>query len=218
MMKVGIIAPIKFLRKYCITNIQYCLPSLLEESKGYREFYLERQRMGNIVILDCKKISWRREPEDLELVKKVLTYLKPTYIILPSYMYSVDLTIMVAKEYSGKLKGNFIGCLEGTTLRETKKCAKNLKLAQYAIPSHLFNICKGYFKEGIFIENHSSIDEFIGSDGILVTSLPVRLGLQGRLLSDDKPSPPSLTFHEDEDRYPTVTRRNVEEAIDFYEE
>jgi len=26
-----------------------------------------------------------------------------------------------------------------------------------------------------------------------------------------------LTFHEDEDRYPTVTRRNVEEAIDFYE-
>ena len=58
-MKIGIIAPINFLEKYCITDIQYVLPKLLVEESQYRTFYAERKRQGDTIILDCKDPHWK---------------------------------------------------------------------------------------------------------------------------------------------------------------
>jgi len=222
-MKVGIIAPIKFLNEYCITNIQYCLPSLLEDSKEYRDFYIGRKGKGDIIILDCRKPGWKRKPEDWNLVWTALEHLKPSIIILPSYMYNEKETSIVANSFKRDLRRlgvKLAGCLEGTSISEVKKCMRSLKdVDMYAIPSHIYNICKKLDgKPLIYIENHLALEELDGLDGILVTSLPVRLGLEGRLLSDYLPSPPSITFYEKEDKYPMITEKNVEEAVEHYEE
>lgn len=221
-MRVGIIAPIKFLKEYCITDVQYCLPSLIINSETYRNFYLHRRELGNIIILDSTKIGWVRKPEDIRVVQEALKILQPSMLILPSYMFNYRKTIQVASEWTGRIRGlKLVGCLEGASLQEIRKCREKIKgVNQYAIPSHLHNIYK-ITKHGsplVYIENHSWVEELSTSlDGILLTSLPVRLGLQGRVLSNYKPRPPGLTFYEEEDKYPTITRKNIEEALIYYE-
>lgn len=223
-MKVGIIAPIKFLDRYCITNIQYCLPRLLFENEKYRRFYTERKKRGNTIILDCRKLIWKREPEDFDVIKRAFEILNPTYVIPPSYMYNREETLEELGRFLRRFEDieNYTVCLEGTTKKDVLACYRTLKdqSGTIAIPSHIFNFWKG---EGtkhyiIYIENHLNIEELENHDGILVTSLPIRLGLQGRLLSDYLPSTPSLTFYEDEDKYPTVTMRNVQETVKYYRE
>lgn len=223
-MKIGIIAPIKGLKKYCTTEVQYCLPSLILKSEKYREFYLERKDKGNLVLLDSRKVGWRREPESLQVTKEAVSILEPSVLILPSYMYDSGRTVDIASQYLRELKPkSVVGCVEGTTEDEAIMCAKKLTklgLVTLAIPSHLFKFCKQIVHNGptIYIENHLNMEELDGQEGVLVTSLPVRLGLQGRLISDYLPSPPSLTFHEKEDNFPNLIRRNIEEIINFYEE
>lgn len=222
-MKIGMIAPINFLDKYCITDTQYCLPRLLVESREYRDFYIGRKKAGDFIILDCRRPSWRREPEDWNLVWMVLGYLKPSTIILPSYMFNVKETIKVTNTFKKDLKKlgiTLAGCLEGTSHEEIGYClTKMRKISEViAIPSHIFNLWRGeeYEFPKIYIESHLNLEELDGLDGTLITSLPIRLGLEGRLLSDYLPSPPSLTFYEEEDNYPMITKKNVEEAIEYY--
>jgi len=220
-MKVGIIAPIKMLRSYCTTSVQYYLPGLLENEE-YREFYSTLPK-GTTKIMDCRKPIWRGKPEDLEICKLGCD-LQPNYIILPSLMFNPEETVKVGRKYASKLNclnSKLIACLEGTTKKEVLDCAKSLGgFSGYAIPSHLYSICKKIprSKLTIYIENYSKYNELEGLNGILVTSLPVRLGLQGRLLSDYLPSPSSLTFYEREDKYPLVVEKNIKEDINFYGE
>jgi len=176
-----------------------------------------------VIILDCRKPGWRRKPEDFDLCELAIKQIQPSLIILPSYMHNAEKTIEVAKYFIGKLSPyieKLVGCLEGTTTEEVNWCMKGIKgVFTYAIPSHLYGICKkvNWDKPIIYIDNHLHLEELNGLDGILVTSLPVRLGLVGRMLSEYVPSPPSLTFHEEEDKYPMITMKNVEEAIAYYE-
>jgi len=222
-MKVGLIAPIKLLDKYCTTNVQYVLPSLYSESRIYRDFYDGRGDEGDIVMLDCKRIGWKREPEDISLCVEVAYHLQPSLIILPSYMYNLTSTIEVAYRYTEEFRDiKLVGCLEGTTHKEAQRCMRayhGMGLNSFAVPSHMHNVlAKVDSKEVIYVENHLKAGELVGLEGILVTSLPVRLGLQGRLLSDYFPSPPSLTFHEEEDPFPMVVERNIKEALRYYED
>ncbi|MBU1067412.1 hypothetical protein KKE60_06465 [Patescibacteria group bacterium] len=221
-MKVGIIAPISSLRKYCKTEIQYCIPSLIVSSKEYRNFYKEQEKTASLLILDTAKVGWKREPENFGVVEKALDYINPTLIITPSYMYNLNKTIEVVREFLTYFKPKMIaGCLEGTTEKEVQACSsklKNLGIATKAIPAHILRITKEIVSNGptIYIDNHLTIKELYGLEGVLVTSLPVRLGLQGRLLSDYMPSPPLLNFYE-EDKFQEMIEKNIKELRNFYE-
>lgn len=220
-MEVGIIAPIKLLKECCITNIQYCLPSLLLESKEYLFFYEDKVKQGCTLFLDCKKIGWRREPEILDIVKKSLKLITPNYVILPSHMFNKNKTIGIQREFLKKLRGHkLVQCLEGTTKEEISDCLTALPEMEIIIPSHNINTCKDISWSGpiTYLDNHLNIEEIKNREGdILITSLPIRLGLQGRLLSDYRPSPPSLTFYEEENKYPTIIKRNIKEVIRYYQ-
>jgi hypothetical protein len=219
-MKVGIIAPIKFLDRYCITNIQYCLPSLLVTNVSYRNFHKKRKAKGNIIILDCRKVAWKRKPEDFEVIGKALELIIPDIIIAPSYMFNSQASSKILKEFVTEfpsISTKVIKCLEGASEKDLLYFPWTKELA---VPSHMYrylSIIKST-PNTIYIENHLNLEELSGKDGILVTSLPIRLGLQGRLLSDCRPSPNSLTFFEEEDKYEKITRKNVEDTIEFYEE
>ena len=220
-MKVGIIAPISMLNRYCTTEFQYCLPSLLLESEKYRTFYTDSKRV--FTILDTVKLGWRREPEDPDIIEEVLSFLTPDLTILPSYMYDVAKTVRVSQEFLVRFKPKYVaGCLEGASTSEIKECKEllgNLGIGALTIPSHLYSMYKGNNLKAptIFIENHLKLEEIESPNGILVTSLPVRLGLQGRLISDYLPSPHNLTFYEEEDNFPDIIERNIKETLIHYE-
>ena len=224
-MRVGIIAPIAMLDKYCVTKTQYCLPRLIVENTTYRDFYQKKTKEGKVVIMDLKKPSWKREPEDWEIVEQALKVIEPEVIILPSYTFEKDKTVKVTLQYSRALRNKNYQvwpCLEGTSKEEVRACQRSLKDVNeglwFALPSYLYSVAEHKGKTMMYIENHMSMGELDGcGNAILVTSLPIRLGLEGRLITDYRPSPSSLTFMETEDRFPKVTERNVRTLIDYYE-
>ena len=217
-MKVGIITPVRFLERYCITDIQYCLPRLLVESMEYRNFYIRRQKEDNTLILDCRRPTWRRQPEDFSVVKEALKVIEPSVIIAPSYMFDSKASMGIYRAFMETFKSDkVVRCLEEASEEEVDTYPRNISIA---IPSHMFRYAlkEPWGPQAVYIENHLSLGELDGLDGILVTSLPIRLGLQGRLLSNCLPSPPSLTFYEEEDPYPMITMKNVQETIEYYKE
>jgi len=216
-MKIGIIAPIHLLERYCITDVHYVLPKLLVEESKYRNFYTKRKVQGHTIILDCRNLHWKRTPEDFDLVKKALNLLPPNIIIAPSYMFNAKLSQEVVKKFLKELPTNrnkVLRCIEGAS----ESYLRYKKDTQYAIPSHMFRFLDHLPIKALYIDNHLDPKELSERKGILVTSLPVRLGLQGRLLSDFKPAPESLGFYEKEDLYPKITQKNVEDIIEFYKE
>lgn len=226
-MKVGIIAPISMLDEYCTTDIQYCLPRLLVENKTYSDFYKKRKKKGNTIIIDSRKVgTWKREPEDFDIIEKALDIIEPNYFILPSWMFNQKRTLSVMEKYwqSRRIgQGRVVACLEGTTIKEIDELREldwdEMDITTFALPEHIQTFCKTVECDSpiIYIENHLRIEELEKLDGILVTSLPVKLGLQGRLLSDYLPGPPSLTFYEEENRFPKVVERNILELLEYYE-
>jgi len=220
-MRVGIIAPTSMLGDYCKTPIQYCLPSLLVENEAYRHFYLGKRSLGNFtIILDCRKPGWKREPEDFRVVIDSLKILHPDFIVAPSHMFKAKESSYIYEEFRRDLplfNKRIIRCLEGTSKEEIGTFPKSSTIA---VPSHMYRYIEDIKLPScvIYIENHLNVEELNGRKGILVTSLPVRLGLQGRLISDYRPSPNSLTFNETENLYPKVVMRNITETLEFYEE
>ena len=219
-MRVSIIAPTSMLRTYCTTGIQYCLPRLFLEDRAYRHFYLERHKAGDLIILDCTKPEWKRQPASLESVRAVVARLYPQLIILPSHMYFWSKTVQVAREYMKELPNvELVACLEGASRLQINQCMRAIKnVHSYALPSHIYGVCKTvkWDKPIIYIDNHIQLEDLGGIEDILITSLPIRLGLEGRLLSDNRPKPPYLKFNEG-DKYPMVVRKNIEEVLRYYE-
>ena len=207
-MKIGLVAPPSMLN-YCITSTQYCLPYLIVENKKYRGFYVRKALEGNTTILDCRRLEWRRTPEKLETCLKAIEMLSPSIIILPSVMHNRKRTFEAACKYITKMKEvgeRFAYCIEGTSskeLRESVSDSRNIPGNAFtiAVPSHSHRLCKSitYERPIIYLGVHQNIDELLEvPDGILITSLPLRLGLEGKLLSNYLPTPPSLTFLEEE--------------------
>jgi hypothetical protein len=219
-MRVGIIAPTKLLNEYCTTDTQYCLPKLLVQDQDYLEFYKERKRLGNYIIMDIKKLGWKREPEDFGVVWQALNRLEPSIVILPSFMFNLQKTLGVIQEFLREFNpSSYAPCFEVSTPESFYEFILESKGQEtYALPSHLYRYYKNLKLERqiIHIDNHININELEGKEGILVTSLPIRLGLQGRLITDYLPSPPSLTFEEYKDPFPKIVKRNIEETLRFY--
>ena len=221
-MEVGIIAPVSLL-KYCITDIQYCLPSLLSSNKSYKSFYKDRDSRGDLIIIDSRRIGWKRQPEDIDLVRQAMELLPKALVILPSYMFDVTKTLEISKRFLQILKPSCVaGCIEGSDIKNVEKCVegfRDLGVRTIAIPSHIYRISKTFKNNGpvIYLDNFSNLDELAKLEGTLVTSLPIRLGLQGRLVTDYLPSPPHLTF-EETPAFQKIVEKNIKDTISFYEE
>ena len=216
-MRIGIISPIKFLKDYCKTDVQYILPRLLVEESEYRDFYISREEEGDTLILDCRIPHWKRTPEDFDVIEKALGIISPHIIVAPSHMFNSKASDKTFRKFISKVpcgRSRIIRCIEGTSPKDITHSGDYPQ----AIPSHMFRYLDILPTDAIYIENHLDPNELLGRKGILVTSLPIRLGLQGRLLFDFKPTPDSLTFYEKENLYPKITMRNVKDIIEMYEE
>lgn len=230
-MNVGIVAPIKMLSKYCKGGIQYCIPTWLLESDEYFDFYARHTLNGDsLVIMDTKSKEPRRQPEEEDIVIDAGETLKPDMVITPSVAFNKDKTLSEFYKFrnsdwgSSFMKEGLIGCVEGATLEEVVSCAKGLKdhVGYYAVASHLLSFIGDGLridKPIVYIDNRTSPWEISLQKGdIIVSSLPVRLGLCGRLNSNYLPSPPPLEFLENKDNYPIITTQNVDDFISHFKE
>jgi len=219
-MEVGIVAPIRFLRKYCtLTKVQYCLARLIVEEEEYRNFYIGRQKAGDYIILDTVRLGWRRQPEEYSIIAQALKLIYPSLVVYPSFMYNTLKTISEAERFTEAFRVVGAACLEGPDLDSIAYCKSQIvPKYTFAIPSHMIPVCPAIENEKptIYIDNYLSIEELTGLAGMLVTSLPFRLGALGRLTSDYLPSPPALDFYSQEDKFPGVVERNIRETVVFY--
>lgn len=226
-MDIGIIAPIKFLTKYCTTGIQYCLPELLLESKEYLDFYTEAFHKGDKVILDVRNNDSLRKPLKEKILKDVLEIFEPTLIVMPSNAYSLSKTLVTQEDFI-KLdlikpwltNNRLIACLEATNEVEVLKYQDIWKGSKLAIPSHMYIVTKKMLKapRGLFIENRNDPYEIPQGPGALLTSMPVRLGLEGRLNSLGPTTSSTLNFYLEEERFNSVIDKNIEDLISYYKE
>lgn len=224
-MDIGIIAPIKFLNRYCITRIQYCLPELLLDSKEYFDFYSSCLVGEERVILDCRTMDPIKKPISQSILKEVLERFKPTLIIMPSNAYSLSKTLVTQEDflnidYIGYWKGarKLIACLEGTNELEVLRYQDAWTGYKLAIPSHMYIVTRKMLKapRGYFIENRNDPYEITNGKGILLTSMPIRLGLEGRLNSLGPTTSSTLNFYLQEERFETVIEKNIEDLINHY--
>ena len=224
-MDIGIIAPIKFLNKYCITRIQYCLPELLLDSPGYFDFYTSCLVGEEKVILDCRTMDPLRKPISSNILKEVLEKFKPTLIIMPSNAYSLNKTLTTQEEFLNldylnlwRHSRKLIACLEGTNELEVIKYQESWKGYKLAIPSHMYIVTRKMFQapRGYFIENRNDPYEVPNGSGVLLTSMPIRLGFEGRLNSLGPTTSSTLNFHLEEERFESVIEKNIEDLINHY--
>jgi len=224
-MEIGIIAPIKFLNRYCITRIQYCLPELLVESKEYLNFYTSCLLSQEKVILDCRTTDPIRKPISSSLLKEALDKLKPTLIVMPSNAYSLSKTLTTQEEFlnldylqTWKESRSLIACLEGTNELEVLRFQDFWKGYKIAIPSHMYIVTRKMLHgpRGYFIENRNDPYEIPNGSGILLTSMPIRLGLEGRLNSLGPTTSSTLNFYLEEERFESVIDKNIEDLINHY--
>jgi len=233
-MKVAIIAPINFLKKYCVTDFQFCYASILLDSEPYRQFYKEKLEQKQIVVVDhYPKLP--RKPLDLSGYLVATSYLesKPLWKILPDVEFSWEKTVRLASlwySYEEVKSSTCVGVIQGSNLEELDKCYRALRTfcpvlalassAEKILARDL--ICEelGITEPYIFIETYRDpVEEIPSSESAVgvVTSFPIRQAHDNRRIDEVRPTPKPLDFYVKEDPSPKLTEQNLEDYLDLFE-
>lgn len=233
-MQCGIIAPIKFLDKYCsLSKFQFCYGTLVLENEIYRNFYKMRKTAGDVIVMDYSSIL----PRKLDLIRpdnflEAAKLVKPTVIILPSVDFQPSKTVFLAKEfreyYYPDSRTRCVGVIQGTTLEQISSCYKAIRkfCDIIGLPSTNELVAKRKWiikklkilEPTIYIEVHSNPTEEVPVANNVIgicTSYPLRLAYETRPLSDFSPTPSPLDFYSDRD--PKLGLINVEDYLEVLE-
>lgn len=239
-MRVAIQAPISLLEDYCtLTDYQVCKPGLILESRTYRDFYIYRREQRDYIVLDCSDTEPRQSvPSGLLL--EATKILKPNLVVAPDYDVSsvktVELTVAFLQTFGEEVRSlgvKLLGMVQGANLEQCLFCYRNfsrlvdavglprnievrigraklLKRIRTGKPIHIFGI-----HGNPEVELDSLLD--LGRNNLfgVSTSLPVRLGLQCRLLDEYTPEPPQLDYHNRRNPYPDFTKNNIEDFLEL---
>ena len=125
-----------------MTDYDYCLVHLLEESGGYFKFFRDSLKMGREVILD-NSIFELGEAFDWDKYLYWIKILKPTYYIIPDFLEDQEKTLgylerWLIKYHPYTLPSKPIAVVQGSTLEEAVKCyqvmSQNSLVDKIAIP------------------------------------------------------------------------------------
>lgn len=229
-MKASIIAPIKFLNKYCITNFHVCYADLILSNEQYRNFYISRVRAGHTVILDHSNLIPRVSYGYQEFMG-AFKLLKPDYIVLPSKEFNssktIGLTILRKSDYK---PAQTIGIATGVDIRSLRECFSSVRL-HVDVVGFLPSVQMIKEFPSLLEENRDTKFIFLGTYRNPLREIPsypnvigccsdwpLRLGIDLRKLSEAYPQPPELDFNIDEELMPEITEENVELFLERCEE
>lgn len=232
-MEIGIIAPTNLIKKYCLTNIQYVYPSLFKTDEDYAVFHLQKrweEYDNTITIVDCSRPGWKRVPESLLNCLPAIRELQPHYIITPSYTYDIKKTLEIEEAFkesilSASEDSVLVPCLEGIKLEDIIECYNLRKNFIVAIPQTTASYGKADLaraslrgvKKYIYLDHYTKLTDIEPRhNDFVISSLPLRQGLQGRLLTDPNPPPLTLDLRPQEDKYPDIVKYNLREMVNYY--
>jgi len=229
-MKIAIIAPTKFLSAFCTTDCQLCYAHLVLEDEVYRGFYLERSRLGDVVILDSS-FQIPRRALDFSALMQAINLVKPTYVVLPDVDFSCEKTVEKSLSIVGSIPTKTIGNLQGVVLDDLRRCYKNLKGSCSMIGLPLSNekvlkrewiikrlrISQDCFYLGTY---RDPIEELPIDSNVLgiSTDFPFRLGYDLRKLSEYYPEPPQIDFNANDIPIPELVEGNIEHFLELCKE
>ncbi len=185
-MKIALIAPIRFLNKYCTTGSQLCYANLLGESSEYFKFYSGRVKAGDTVFLDLSPILPRKS-FNLDLYMEIVRLLRPSFTVLPNVDYATDKTLLLSHEFARDIgKGTkYVGVLQGTSLTDIKRCYKGINRISNIIglPMSLEKVLPRtkiqeelkITKPVIYLEVYGDLVEEAPDRGWVATALPLKL-------------------------------------------
>jgi hypothetical protein len=207
-MKVAIVAPVNLLSKYCNTGIQLCYASLVLSNNEYSKFYKDRSAKDTIIMDSSPNVP--RRPIPFTFIIEATHRVKPHFLVLPNFEYSAKKTLELSARFIktyGNIGCKYIGMLQGHDFTSIMECYHGLKdiCSAIGLPSSCEPIRNrnllirelGITKPVIFFDVYDNpIDELPTRNNIMCicTSLPVRLGFEGRDLGDFKGVAGELDF------------------------
>ena len=128
MVKLSMEAPISLLFELpYITDFDFVLTHLCEESNTYLDHYRSMVRSGREVILD-NSVNELGEPVSLGQMDDVVKVLSPTYIIPPDHLNNLGATLGIIDDAVSLWgKGKIWPVIQGTSYDEVVECGKVLK-------------------------------------------------------------------------------------------
>jgi len=115
-----------------MTDLQYCLVHLMDESSEYRDKFIDLCSKKHEVILDNSIFELGTAFKGDDYIKWVKE-LKPTWYIIPDVLEECDATIQNAEEWLFKYgkdiprRSKSIGVVQGKTVEEIVRCYKALE-------------------------------------------------------------------------------------------
>jgi hypothetical protein len=214
-MDIGIICPPSKIRHYSKSRFHYALPTYLINNKVYLRFMLEKLGEGENVFIDLIKPGKERVPESIEVIEKVLDLIWPTDFIMPSYSYKHEETMSLCE----KLKTDYR--IEGYIVPELmnkEKIEEMFRHKKVCIPRHLSPVVQDIdLRFPIYIEHKSPYALAKKERGIFFTSMPIALGIEGRLLKYYRPCPSTCNW---DIPIPELQEKmimtNIFDLIDYY--
>lgn len=113
-----------------LTDYDYCLVHLLEESQDYLNFFEESKLQDRRIIMDCSLFELG-EAYNSDRYYEWLLKIDPDEYIVPDVWQNTDKNIDSFKEFTSKydlskLSGKKIGVLQGETYEDFERCYKFL--------------------------------------------------------------------------------------------
>jgi hypothetical protein len=205
------IVPTLLLDKYCRKGTQLCYASVAQKDEQYLDFYSSLSREGIPVLLDhSPKVP--HAPVCPDLLVEMVGRIGPSMVVLPNMDLSPERTIALSEAFVSdhtELVGEveFVGMLQGYDVKGIGGCYARLAgicdyvglpasaekvMARHALIQELHITGKV-----IYFEVYNDPTAEIPWDGNtigIVTSWPVRMGLDLRPLDQYRPTPKPLDF------------------------
>ena len=232
-MKLGMISPVPLLKKYSSRfPLQYIYCTVALDKQNYKNYYKNQSLLDRTLLVEWSPNLPRGSDKsfDPRAYRRIVNELHPSLVVIPSKDYDYLTTIESAIKFCASSTwkdypiGNYIGLIQGTNEKEILECyscyrqlgISNIGLASplelVILRRDLIKVLNPISGIGIyFIETYADILSEIPTQPVrgFCTSFPIRLGLEGRTISDWGPTPPPLDFNKEEDS--TLIEDNVED-------
>jgi hypothetical protein len=125
-MKIAHEAPMEIMDLVqAVTDYDYCLVHLLEESEPYLQYFLDAKQMGRHIIMDCSLFELG-EAFDFAKYYKWLLKIQPDEYIVPDVWQDCDQNLESFENFTknfdlNELIGDKIGVLQGKTHQDFEK-------------------------------------------------------------------------------------------------
>lgn len=123
-MKVALITPTAFLRRFATTDYHLVLAQQYMHDEKYRRFYKERVAAGDHVMLDNGAYELGQSIPTAKLIE-IAEDLNPTAVYLPDARFDTAKTISLMEEALPKFKGRgwkLLGVPQGNSLEGVLEC------------------------------------------------------------------------------------------------